>query len=869
MNLLDQFERLLDRVIPPPEDTVMAVARGEALLRAGDPDGALRIAETAQEVAPGYLRALALRVDALDALGRPYDALAVLDRAQLLRPLGPVFLARSVTLAARLGDGRRALDLAAQLRTRAPSGPNPALGAALAEGARALVLRGDPVAGLRLARAATSIHPERADAWLLLGNDAVLRGDLPRARAALDRALGHLDLASGPSNRAMGELAAALGDRVWAERGLRRAWILGDDGALLRLVDLLAQAAEPDVLERVLADAGGAFARVARAVTGLLQGDPASARALAGEEIPDGLWGWALDVAVLHDLGVAAAWCDGCPTRPGAGAVRALRDAGEALAQGQPSVTLAGLSQALDDPRTASAARGLRRAAYAAAWQGRLGVALEDLAAIVAAGPGGEVAGRELLALRRELDGPLRVALLGEFSAGKSTFLNAWVGAEVSPMGVLPTTVQVHWLRHGPSAARVVEAGGVVTEVAIAEAPAVVARRRGEGARVERVEVMVPLPALAQAELLDTPGFNAGDPLHEASVRGAFDLADVALWLFDARQAGRQSEVEPIEAARAQGLPVVGVLNKIDQCPPAERERLLAHVRGATAALAPCVAAVSAREALSAMTGPDPDGAAAQEALAASGWPTLQGWIDRVLIGQRERWKQARVARRAVRVIAGLRATLEARAGEAAARRAALSALTEPLSQLREALPAVESAARHAVDQGLREQLMALGGRDGQALLDDALAEAGWRARAQALEALAGPLQALEAGAVAAGIVRPEAAGVVTAPAVLRVEAAIAEGVRDALAAVETSALSRGLRRATAEARPVSAFLPGNPFAALESALDEALAAAPPPEGPSDALEAALAIADACTPPDLEAGLWVVKDSDAKLTPSA
>ncbi len=868
MNLLDQFERLLDRVIPPPEETVVAVQRGEALARAGDFDGALRVAEAAQQIAPGYLRALTLRVEALDALGRPYDALGVLDQAQTVRPLPPILLARSVTLAARLGDGRRALDLAALLRTRAPRGPNPALGAALAEAARALVSRGDPASGLRLARAATSVHPERADAWLLLGQDAVIRGDIARARAAFDRALAHLDLADGPSNRALGELAASLGDRAWAERALRRAWILGDDGALLRLVDLLAEGTDPEGLERVLADAGGAFARVARAVTGLLQDNPEPALGLDGEEIPDSLWSWALGVAIARSLPVAAGWCDRCPARPGAAAVRALRDAGEALARGEPAAALEGLSLALDDPRTAPGARGLRRAAYGAAWGGRLGVALEDLAALVAPHPGGEAAGRELLALRRELDGPLRVALLGEFSAGKSTFLNAWVGAEVSPMGVLPTTVLVHWLRHGPAAARVVEAGGFVTEVAIAEAPAVVARRRAAGVRVERVEVMVPQPSLAQVELLDTPGFNAGDPQHEAAVRGAFDLADVALWLFDARQAGRQSEVGPLEEARAQGLPVVGVLNKIDQCPPAERAALAAHVREVTAALAPCVAAVSARQALAAMTNPHPKDPEGQQALAASGWPGLQSWIDRCLLGQRERWKHARVARRAERVILGFRAGLGARAHEASARRAALSALSEPLTALREALPEVEAAARRAVDQGLREQLVALGGRDSQALLDDALAEAGWRARAQGLAALEGPLQALEAGAVAAGIVRPEAAGVITAPAVLRVEAAIAEGVRDAAAAVEASALGRGLRRVGPAPRPVAAFLPGNPFAALESALDEALAADLPPEGPTDALEAALAVAAGYLPPDPEADEAGMQVSDAKLTPS-
>lgn len=857
MNLLDQFERLLDRVIPPPEDVVASVLRGEALCRAGDPDGALRIADSALQAAPGYLRALSLRVDALDALGRPYDALAALDQAQSLRPLPPQLLARAVALAASLGDGPRALNLAALLRARAPQVPPPSLAAALATAARALIARGDPVSGLRLARAATTLHPERADAWLLLGQDAALRGDMVRARAALDRALGHLDLGDAASHRAVGELAAALGDQTTAERALRRAWILGDDGALMALVDLLAR--EHDgvagaALERLLADAGGAFARVARAVTGLLQGDETAARALTGEDIPEALWGWTLSVAVPRALGMAAAWCDAAPSRPSAGAVRALRDADVLVRQGEPAAALARLPAALDDALTTLPARALRRAAHLAAWEGRVGAALDDLAELVSPLPGGEAAGRELRALRRELDGPLRVALLGEFSAGKSTFLNAWVGAEVSPMGVLPTTVTVHWLRHGPPAARVVEEGGAVTEVGLTEASAAVARRRAAGARVARVELTVPLPSLAQVELLDTPGFNAGDAAHDAAVRSAFDLADVGLWLFDARQAGRQSEVEPLEAARAQGLPVVGVLNKIDQCAPANRPALLAHLGAASEALAPCVAAVSARQALDArlrLALAPPEDAAPRETLDASGWPALQGWIDRVLLAQRDRWKQARVARRAVRVLLGIHDALAAEARDTEARRAALAALAEALTVLREALPAVASAARNAVDQGLREQRLALGGgRDAQALLDDAVAEAVWRARARGLEALAVPLEALEAGAVAAGLLRPEAAGLVTAPAVLRLEAAIAEGVRDAAMAVEQPGLLRGLRPGMASLA-ASTPLSANPFAALEAALDVALTApGRADEGPRDALDAGLAALQAVTPPD-------------------
>ena len=55
------------------------------------------------------------------------------------------------------------------------------------------------------------------------------------------------------------------------------------------------------------------------------------------------------------------------------------------------------------------------------------------------------------------LDRPLLVAVMGEFNAGKSSFVNALRGAEVAPTGVTPTTATVNVLRYGAEpAARVV-----------------------------------------------------------------------------------------------------------------------------------------------------------------------------------------------------------------------------------------------------------------------------------------------------------------------------------------------------------------------------------------------------------------------------
>ena len=99
----------------------------------------------------------------------------------------------------------------------------------------------------------------------------------------------------------------------------------------------------------------------------------------------------------------------------------------------------------------------LRRNSLRAVWRGAGEVDLA--AAIDAAAKFGEERGlgdvaRGALHLRDELDRPLLVGVLGEFNAGKSTFINAFIGAKVAPMGIVPTTATLNVLRGGREPSR-------------------------------------------------------------------------------------------------------------------------------------------------------------------------------------------------------------------------------------------------------------------------------------------------------------------------------------------------------------------------------------------------------------------------------
>ncbi|HEY6476311.1 MAG TPA: dynamin family protein, partial [Polyangia bacterium] len=81
-------------------------------------------------------------------------------------------------------------------------------------------------------------------------------------------------------------------------------------------------------------------------------------------------------------------------------------------------------------------------------------------------------------------DRPLLIAVMGEFNAGKSSFVNALAGAEVAPTGVTPTTATINVLRYGTTPeARVLYHDGTTRAIAAADIAAFLASLRDADAR--------------------------------------------------------------------------------------------------------------------------------------------------------------------------------------------------------------------------------------------------------------------------------------------------------------------------------------------------------------------------------------------------
>ena len=348
------------------------------------------------------------------------------------------------------------------------------------------------------------------------------------------------------------------------------------------------------------------------------------------------------------------------------------------------------------------------------------------------------------------LDRPLLVAVMGEFNAGKSSFVNALCGGEVAPTGITPTTATINVLRYGDVAqARVVLHDGTTRAIPASAVAAFLSALRDDDARdIRMVEIFLPLEALRRIEIVDTPGLNSIRPEHERVARDFLRDADAIVWVFAVGQAAKATEKEALGLAHAAGKRVVGVLNKIDRAEPAEVDAVVRHLTGTLGGLLDSVVPFSATRALAARRAgqPDPE------------FDTLSAVLEKSFFAQ------ALALKRATAIAALARFQGAAREASTAARPAALAleevriGLESLAERLGSVLDAERIALRARVQEGYRKAAIEVREfvqprswlfGDHRAtpadeeflgeLLEDAVARAADRTRAALLAALPGP----------------------------------------------------------------------------------------------------------------------------------
>ncbi len=158
---------------------------------------------------------------------------------------------------------------------------------------------------------------------------------------------------------------------------------------------------------------------------------------------------------------------------------------------------------------------------------------------------------RETRSALRGLEESFLLVVVGEFNAGKSSLLNALLGADVLEEGVTPTTDRISILVHGEHDK---------------SAPYANVLENTPGLNIDEFVTRRELPYqfLEGVALVDTPGTNAVIRRHQALTEGFLPRADLVLFLTSADRPFTESERQFLELSRAWSRKVLMVVNKVD-----------------------------------------------------------------------------------------------------------------------------------------------------------------------------------------------------------------------------------------------------------------------------------------------------------------
>jgi dynamin family protein len=177
---------------------------------------------------------------------------------------------------------------------------------------------------------------------------------------------------------------------------------------------------------------------------------------------------------------------------------------------------------------------------------------------------------------------PVRVVVIGEFNSGKTTLVNALLGAAVLPASFTTHTAYMTVVRYAakPSVRAEIAQRRRVT----------VDWQELDGApahHIYRLHVGMPLDPLRTLRAIDTPGLGLGDESVDARTLRCCRTADLVIWCTPAMQAWKASELRAWlalpKAVRRRGILAVTFMDQLRS--PSDAGRLLARLSADAAPL--------------------------------------------------------------------------------------------------------------------------------------------------------------------------------------------------------------------------------------------------------------------------------------------
>ncbi|MBD8013387.1 dynamin family protein [Planococcus wigleyi] len=234
---------------------------------------------------------------------------------------------------------------------------------------------------------------------------------------------------------------------------------------------------------------------------------------------------------------------------------------------------------------------------------------------------------------------PLKVVVMGEVKAGKSTLLNAFAAEQLSPMNVSEATASILEIVYSEKPYGKI----VMKEDEIKGTPKEIFQLLEEKQNdqfffkeCDHVEIGYPLPNLLNFTLVDTPGLETVTDENSDRTKIYLGKTDVVLWVFNGNHLGQSDIEDALLEVNKFGKPIIAIVNRVDEV-DAEPEEITEYMEEQIGMYVKKVFPLSAKMALEGRKNNN------QEVVKESGFKDILDYLDKNISKQVDLTKQESV----------------------------------------------------------------------------------------------------------------------------------------------------------------------------------------------------------------------------------
>lgn len=175
---------------------------------------------------------------------------------------------------------------------------------------------------------------------------------------------------------------------------------------------------------------------------------------------------------------------------------------------------------------------------------------------------------------------PMKVAITGQFSSGKSTFLNALISKEILPTGITPVTSKVNFIKYGNEYKLEIHYNDGRIEFHPVGALKNFTDQRENTKDIKYLTLYVPYDTLKDITFVDTPGLNSQSVDDTKTTMNVLKDVDGIIWLTLIDNAGKLSEQKALNVLlKNSNIKSLCVLNQKDRFSNLELEKTIAYIK--------------------------------------------------------------------------------------------------------------------------------------------------------------------------------------------------------------------------------------------------------------------------------------------------